>query len=620
MTPAPAPQPVPSPVPASTPVPILTGPPNVNIASQCTPSVARGSSNESVRKLTKLELLRTLQDLADNIWEFSSIGLYNAYPYTPYDGQDKLQLAFNNYPDEFARIPGEDFEHLHGAEQVSAWIDASDSFASKFLALNRQANFLSEGCRTSTLSSDCIAEFITKFGRRALRRPVTEIEMTSYKALATADAGSTLHLIISRMLRSPDFLFLIETGTVDDGTRTRLTDHEVASRISYATIGSAPDAELNTEADAGRLRNITQVDAQVARLMNHPRAKAKFQQFFSDWLKLADVKNPNNAYANYEMLLDYKDATFTGYTSNRMDQLYRTETQDFLANVIWNRRGSFKELMTLRKAYPREIRTAKVYRAALNPPSLYDIYNADLTLNGVVQEYDAPNHPGLLTRAAMLSSVSPVPNAILRGVGIKRRILCDTIPSPDFSIVANRVAELNALDETHANFPNYEAVTKLTSSTACLACHSAINPVGFLFETYSPLGTKYPVQNVVVPSFELDTIYRAFNLPKPSPPPGVYGVLLVQYPLPPAQKVFIENGLPDTFANSDEFINAISDSKRARACMEVRLFRHLQRRMETVADSCSLAEAGTVLNQNLSVLQAFTRSIANEDIFWRKSK
>lgn len=597
----------------------VTTPPSTRTAAYCTAKTIRGSANQSLRKFTKIELINSLKDLVNNNSNFSSIVPEKDFTYTPLSGQAPIQQALNSYSSEYSRVPGEDFENLHDREQFQAWMDVSEAFATTFQERKVYNIFLSAACNKNVnLTENCLSEFIPVFGRKAFRRPLKIEEIASFQKMITAsDLNLSLQRIVARFIRSPDFVFKIETGAVVENSRIRLTDYEIASRISYATIASMPDSELSAAADAGELQSLDKISYHVERLLNTSRGQEKMKVFFHDWLRLGEVKQPNGLWANFAMLLDYRDSNGPLYTSNRMDTSYRKETEDFIKGIIWQRKGSFKDLMSLRVAYPREIRTAKVYGVSL---SAEDYNNHALQLDG--SERAAPDHPGLLTRVALLSSSSSHPNAIMRGVNIKRRILCDEIPSPDFSIVTDRVSDLDKLDPTHSHYPNHFLISKLTSSNSCIGCHSQINPVGYLFESYNPLGQKSLTQKVIAPNYEFRTVFADHMKPEPKNlPAGVSAALLEEYDLPSEQKdLFIEKDLPTSFRNSDDFIDVVSKSKKARACMQVRLFRHFQKRSESVQDACALAEVNQVLNSDEPVIKAIVRTIANEDIFWRKSK
>lgn len=594
-------------------------PPNANISLQCDQRVLRGSANSSLRKLTKLELLSAIKDLAFNHSAFAVLVPDRDMTYVALENQDPLQLAINSYPGEYAKIPGEDFEKLHGREQVQSWMDVSEAYADKFISSSVIKNYQSEPCRSAkALTTTCLSEFIIKFGRKAYRRPLSASEVSSYESMVNElEPEVSTRQIVARILRSTDFIFQLEAGIRDDGRRVRLSDYEVASRISFATIGSIPDEALASAADAGALKTLAQVSAHTDRLLASPRGQAKMREFFADWLRLNEVTQPNTMWANFAMLLDFRNETSVIYSSNRMETSYREEAQDFLHGVIWERKGSFRDLMTAPIAYPRDVRTAKVYGVALSEA---DSSNYKLVLDGTARP--APNNPGLLTRAALLSSSASSPNAIMRGVNIKRRILCDNIPTPDFSVVADRVSDLEQLDPTHSHYPNHQLITKLTSSTSCVGCHSQINPMGYLFEAYNPLGQKNRTQLIIANSYEFSTRYADHGIREPANlPAGVSAALLVDYPLPgPQSGLYIDSGLPTVFANSDDLIDAISESRKARACMQVRLFRHFHRRSETLNDACALAEATEILKKDEPILNAMIRTIANEDIFWGKSK
>lgn len=569
---------------------------NLSLEKKCSPATLRGASAQSVHKLTKLELLNTLKDLFASDSNMNSLKAFADYTYVALDKQRDLQIGFNKYPAEFSRKPGEDFESSYGREQFMSWILIADAASIEFYKYKYFQSYTTNSCLTTTpATKECFTEFITKFGRRALRRPVASIEIEQYhQMIAGLSVQDSVQKIVSRMLRSPEFLFHIESGVEDAEGRVRLNDHEVANRLSYYIIGSLPDSTLQQAADQGQLKTLAQVEEQASRLFALPRAKAKMRGFFSDWLRLEDVKSPINLWGNYAMVpTGYADL----YDVKGIKKHYQEEVYNFLEYVIWDHNGSFKDLMTMKVGFPKERKLAH-------------IYGTGITTGAPVE---TPGHPGLLTRAGLLSSSGLNPNLIMRAVIMKRQVLCDTMPSPDFSIVADRISQEGELDPML--IPNHEIVTRTTSSTSCVGCHAQINPLGNLFENYNPLGQRKSKQEAILGSYD----FYKYKKTAPELPTGVFGALFDEFDLPgPQANLYIENGLPTTFQSSDDFIEAVAISQKARACMNVRLFRHMTRRPERTEDACAVKDSLDPLVQDQPILRSFIKSVANEDIFWRK--
>ena len=129
--------------------------------------------------------------------------------------------------------------------------------------------------------------------------------MDLYAAWATGKTrDSGLHELVSRVLMSPAFLFHIEEGVRVEGDRVRLTDHEVANRISYALTGSMADEALVQAADNGELKTLNQVAGHVRRLFDtSPTRAGRVKDFFSAWLDVRNVGIPDdNLYRTWAKL------------------------------------------------------------------------------------------------------------------------------------------------------------------------------------------------------------------------------------------------------------------------------------------------------------------------------
>jgi hypothetical protein len=117
-----------------------------------------------------------------------------------------------------------------------------------------RATVLDACAAETTWDATCAETIVRKFGTKAYRRPLTDDEVASYRASYDASGGGVLGLkrVFMRVLLAPPMTYHLELGQPDSsGARLRLTDHEIASRISYRTIGSAPDAALLDDARAG---------------------------------------------------------------------------------------------------------------------------------------------------------------------------------------------------------------------------------------------------------------------------------------------------------------------------------------------------------------------------------
>jgi hypothetical protein len=205
----------------------------------------------------------------------------------------------------------------------------------------------------------------------------------------------------------------------------------------------------------------------------------------------------------------------------------------------------------------------------------------------------APSHPGLLHRPALLTSPTGRTSPIVRGAHLRKLFLCDEMGLPDPVTVAERETDLGDIE----SMSNRDKTTKLTDRADCLGCHARINKIGFTFEGFDPLGAKRSVE----------TVFNAQGEPS-----GTWPIdTTVQSPE-------LEPGGPESLSDSVELALAMSESRKARACISRRLFEYYRSSTVNLAnDSCVLHEE-EVQSQNGTLKAVLLATIANEDIFWKQ--
>jgi Protein of unknown function (DUF1592)/Protein of unknown function (DUF1588)/Protein of unknown function (DUF1587)/Protein of unknown function (DUF1595) len=309
----------------------------------------------------------------------------------------------------------------------------------------------------------CALERIATFARRTLRRPAMTSELASYAALyddVQAREGSVVALsaVAERLLASPDFLYRVELGTDVTG---KLSEHELAARLAFTFWESPPDVELSELADRGGLSAV--LPAQVERLLQDARAKKVFIRFLSGWLRTSDVagasKDPDT-YPAFAALKPQLVSELSGFVSALVDD----------------------------DAAVSAIVTAPFTLAG---PELAAFYGASHPGNGVVK-ITLPDRPGLLTRAAFLSTFGRARGSspIRRGSFIRQRLLCLPlgVPPPGADALA---------PEAVATTTTRDFFTTLTSPPSCQGCHRLLNPLGFALEQYDGVGSFRTQENGV---------------------------------------------------------------------------------------------------------------------------
>jgi hypothetical protein len=356
------------------------------------------------------------------------------------------------------------------------------------------------------------------------------------------------------------------------GGSVAVDDWSVASRLAYALTGEGPDETLLVAAARGELRSEDQVRPHAERLIATPAARRQLEAVLAEWLNLDAIPTPHPAIAER-----------AGITPDGLPEEAVRELLDYAAHLILERDADTATLMTAQLGFPRSERMAALYGTAI----------ADDGGEPVPLE---AGHGGLLLRIAPLLSGQLGSSPILRGVYVRKRLLCDVLPSPDFSIVNSRVQEFEAIDRSELS--TREAVTQLTSMGACPTCHVQINPLGFALESFDPLGQ--PRSEEMVWSEDGEEIAR-------------HPIDLL------VTDANLEEGAPSELHGAGDLNSALAGSAKVRACIAERFYTHAQLRPRAELDGCALAEVEQALREGGSVKEAWLRAVVNRELLLRKA-
>lgn len=400
----------------------------------------------------------------------------------------------------------------------------------------------------------CLAEFITTFGERALRRPLTEDDVAFYKKVYGSDPVATPEAyadVIGVMLNSPEFLYLVEHGEAEDPERPqvfRLSAYELASRLAYQLWQTAPDEELYAHAADGSLLEPSTYEKQVLRLIDDPRAERALSEFYEDWLKVTDLP---------ALDAKVKDPVYRAFAgANLPDSTLRPAMIEDVLGLLdyytWREPSPLGVLFTTEKSFAKSSALADIYGVdpwdgSSEPPSL-----------------PAGERPGLLTRALFLATGSPNTRPIMKGVFIRKHVLCDDIPPPPPG-AAVKPPELSAEMTTR------EVIEELTEqSGTCIGCHANyINPLGFATENFDALG-RYRTEQVL---FDDEG--------------NVLGSKPVNIRVRPRVR-FEDDSVIESPA---ELMSLIAESGKVEACVARQFFRYTFARWEDEhLDACALEE------------------------------
>ena len=235
----------------------------------------------------------------------------------------------------------------------------------------------------------------------------------------------------------------------------------VASRVSYALTGTGPDQELLDAAAAGKLTTEAELRPHAERLLESGAARQQLAMLLDSWLNLSAIPQPNRAIA-----------ALAGIGGEGLSEEARQELVDYVSYLVFDRDADTRTLMSEKIGFPRSERMAKLYGTSV--------------VSGSAPVELGRGHGGMLLRIAPLLSGQLSSSPILRGVYVRKRILCDALPSPDFTIVNTRVQQFEAM--SHEQFSTREIVTEITGEGACPACHKSDQPHRFRAGTLRSAG------------------------------------------------------------------------------------------------------------------------------------
>lgn len=405
-------------------------------------------------------------------------------------------------------------------------------------------------------AAGCAEEFIQSFGTKAFRRPVSSDEKQRLKALfdkgaelvASGDAfRDGVRVVIEALLQSPDFLYRTELSDTrgEDGF-VALNDWELASRLSYMLWDTMPDQELLDAAAAGELHTPEQIEAQVTRMLGDPRLKRPVEEFHEQWWDL-----------NFEGLARDTEQ-FPEFTAD-IGPALEEEAQRFIEDVVFSGNGGIRELLTA----PYTMADTRVA----------PLYGAEVTASFQRLNFDPEVRRGILMQSGFLASHAHFAKTspIHRGVFVHRRIMCTTLPDPPASVDFT----LPPFDENIRT--TRDQVTHHTSKSACVGCHSMINPVGFAFENFDAVGRERRTENDV----EVDTT----------------GAVLL-------------DGSEKSFANAVELVEALGESQQVRECYAGAWLRYVYQRDKTPSDRTTIEELSRPGLSVKEVMRGLTRTKA----------
>ena len=360
-------------------------------------------------------------------------------------------------------------------------------------------------CRPLTAAEDraCATTILSNLARHAYRRPVTPGDINGL--LAFYDQGRTeenfergIRIALQALLASPHFILRIEEApaSAKPGQNYRISDIDLASRLSFFLWAAPPDAELVAAAAAGALKQPAGLETQVRRMLTDPRAGALAERFASQWLRLQDLEkiHPDPLlYPEYDQTLA---------------QAMERETELLFRHIVAEDRDVL-ELLTADYTFVNG-RLARHYGIPnIVGPAFQRVTLADPNRRGVL------GHGSILTMTSVADRTSPV----LRGKWVLEVLFGSPPPPPPPDVpdlAATKTASGSRLLSVRERLEAHRA------DPSCTSCHKVIDPLGLALEHFDVTGTWRIKDSFVA----VDATGELFDGSKLDGPPALRAALL----------------------------------------------------------------------------------------------
>jgi len=418
------------------------------------------------RRLSRAEIDATVRDLLGDAT--NPAGRFLAEDeYTPFDNDYTRQTA--------------------SAALIDSLEATADDIAARVLAPANRSRIVA--CTPSGPGdAACFRQAIETVGRRLFRRPLTEEEITAYLTLQSFatetnpsvphDFYTAVNLMLRSMLQDPEFLYRIEIGTqASDPGVLRLNSYEIATRLSYLLVGSAPDDRLLDLAKTDALTDPDQRRAEAVRLLADPRARDQVHRFHAMWLGYRAIPGSADLLAAFD-----------------------SETTTLIDKVVFDQPASYLTLFSSDQTYVNDL--------------LADQYGLPRPAGGAGWvPYGATGRAGILSHGAVLAAFSKFSDTspTQRGILVQTRLLCNVVMPPPANVNVDQPPPATA---SACKLDRYAAHRSVAS---CGVCHSNLDPIGTGLEQYD-VGGKFRTHDDGHPECPLDGAgtlpgYGTFNGP-----------------------------------------------------------------------------------------------------------
>jgi hypothetical protein len=411
-------------------------------------------------------------------------------------------------------------------------------------------------CDAASGEDACAAKFIAEFGKRAYRRPLSDVETMRLTALYQ-NARSTqkmtfndaIETLLEGILQSPAFLYHWESpyeAPKLDGAVVQLGAYDVASRLSYFIWGTMPDQALFDAAAAGKLTADADIAAQARRMLTDEKAKDAATAFFREWLEIDQIAPlPKDAKSYPDYNDELKDALLSG-------------TEAFARSVLFDGGGKLETLLSADYTFSNQA-LGKVYGNSASGTTV------SKTMLDTSQRLGLLMEPSFLTLTGSPDGSNPVK----RGKAVYTKLLCGVLPPPPPNVPPAKPA--TAGGTTRERFAEH------SQNECARGCHTLMDPLGFAFEHYDGIGR-----------------YRTMDNNQPVDSTGMISL----------------DGVDHAFTDAVQLTKILSTSDTVRSCFAKQWFRFAVGREETDGDAPSLAIIATAFATNQFDMRDLAPAIA----------
>jgi Protein of unknown function (DUF1592)/Protein of unknown function (DUF1588)/Protein of unknown function (DUF1587)/Protein of unknown function (DUF1585)/Protein of unknown function (DUF1595) len=323
-------------------------------------------------------------------------------------------------------------------------------------------------CRPAARAEEeaCAENILASLAHHAYRRPVAADDLQPLLALYRQGAQSGgfeagVRLALQKILVSPEFLFRMELDPPDaaPGSVHRISDIELASRLSFFLWSSIPDDELLAVAERGTLSDTTVLEGQVRRMLADPRSQALVKNFSGQWLYLRNIAGIQ------------PDATSFPNFDENLRQALAQETELLIESTLREDR-SVADLLNTDYTFVNQ-RLAEHY-------GIKGVYGSEFRRVAL----DDPKRHGLLGQASVLT-VTSYPNRTaptIRGKWVLEQLLGTPPPPPPPNVPSLKD------DASAKTMTMRERMEEHRANPTCAVCHKMMDPIGFSLENFDGLG------------------------------------------------------------------------------------------------------------------------------------